>query len=209
VIHQENSGVTVARKKGVEKSKGEYICFLDGDDTLPVDALLLLLDKAKLYDLDILVTAKNEIQNDDVSLFENTVTGLISREQYIEASLLGKCAIGASGSLIKKKLFAPDIFEIHRKITNNEDLIMNLRLGLRAEKIGIFNDIITYNYMHHDGSASSKGMGYGAWLKLFACCDEIVARIPDNARLKKVLLRFKLRRVKKAVSMRMKQHNHK
>jgi hypothetical protein len=98
-------------------------------------------------------------------------------------------------------LFGPDIFAIDRKITDNEDMIMNLRLGLHAEKIGIFNDIITYNYMKHDGSASSKSMGYGAWLKLFAYCDEIIARIPDNAELKKALLRFKLRRLKKALNL--------
>jgi glycosyltransferase involved in cell wall biosynthesis len=119
VVHQENSGVTIARKKGVEKSKGEYICFVDGDDTLPVDALLLLLDKARLYDLDILVTAKYIIQNNTAFLGENAVTGLVSLELYIEASLLGKCAIGPHGSLIKKKLFGPDIFAIDRNITDN------------------------------------------------------------------------------------------
>ena len=32
VIHQNNSGVVMARKKGVELARGKYISFVDGDD---------------------------------------------------------------------------------------------------------------------------------------------------------------------------------
>ena len=46
VIHTENGGVTAARRKGVEHAAGEYIMFVDGDDTLSEDCVEQLLNKA-------------------------------------------------------------------------------------------------------------------------------------------------------------------
>lgn len=39
VIHNENGGVSAARNTGIEKSKGDFICFLDSDDLLNKKAL--------------------------------------------------------------------------------------------------------------------------------------------------------------------------
>jgi glycosyltransferase involved in cell wall biosynthesis len=200
VIHQKNSGVTGARKAGVEKARGTYICFLDGDDMLPPGALSLLFDRAASYDLDILISAKTRIINNKRHICENEITGIIPREKYFEATLLGQCAIGPCGRLTKRKLFGPETFDIPRIITNNEDLVMNLRLGLGAEKIGVFNDLVTYDYCIRKNSASSKLMGYELWSKLFGYCDEVIHTLPRNEALENAFVRFKLRRMGEAAA---------
>lgn len=52
-IHQENSGVSSARNKGIENSSGEYILFLDSDDRLTTDCIEVLLNGFNEGNVDI------------------------------------------------------------------------------------------------------------------------------------------------------------
>ena len=53
VIHQKNAGLSVARNNGFELSKGNYICFLDSDDWYSENALEVMVDIVKNYDVEI------------------------------------------------------------------------------------------------------------------------------------------------------------
>ena len=44
VIHQKNAGLGAARNAGLDVCSGEYIAFVDSDDTLPEDALEQLIN---------------------------------------------------------------------------------------------------------------------------------------------------------------------
>jgi glycosyltransferase involved in cell wall biosynthesis len=56
VFHQVNAGVSVARNKGIDLAKGDYIWFVDGDDLVAKNALNKLHDLLKEYnyELDVL-----------------------------------------------------------------------------------------------------------------------------------------------------------
>lgn len=53
IISQENQGVSIARNKGLEAAQGDYICFVDSDDTLAPGGLGYLFSHfdVKSYDL--------------------------------------------------------------------------------------------------------------------------------------------------------------
>lgn len=142
-----NGGVSAARKRGVEKSNGTWITFVDADDLLPRDALFVL-SKQIGSGADVIVGNAefwdNSFQTKKVNPVKVPYEMLLSM-MYLKR-LLGEQIICAPwGKLFKKSLFVETIFDLPRSIVNGEDLIMNLRLGVVAAKIVCIPDIV-YDY---------------------------------------------------------------
>src|SRR5699024_1126309 len=55
LIRQKNKGLSGARNRGVDVSKGKYILFLDSDDWLESNAIELLVNKAIMENSDIIM----------------------------------------------------------------------------------------------------------------------------------------------------------
>ena len=53
VINQENKGLVLTREVGIKLSTGEYITFVDGDDTIKNDMYERLINNLLKYDADI------------------------------------------------------------------------------------------------------------------------------------------------------------
>ena len=63
LLNQKNSGAGVARNKGVELAKGEYIQFLDSDDYFEPDLLEKMLNKAISFNSDIVVCSYKKVDD--------------------------------------------------------------------------------------------------------------------------------------------------
>jgi glycosyltransferase involved in cell wall biosynthesis len=60
VISQSNQGVSAARNSGIVRAQGDYIAFMDVDDTLAPDFLEQLLSAAKNYDCEVVFSGFQE-----------------------------------------------------------------------------------------------------------------------------------------------------
>ncbi len=154
VIHQENTGVVAARETGIRHATGDYVTFVDGDDTIEPDMYERLLANAIQYDADIshcgisfdFPDGHTEAHyGTGAVLVQDTVEGLreLLSGERVEPTLCNK--------LYARHLFAdycPDV-----SLRNNEDLLRNFTLFGRANR-SVFEDFCGYHYFQRPGSAS-------------------------------------------------------
>lgn len=122
VFHQENGGVTSARRLGVEMAKGEWVSFVDADDELYVDALDVFCKNINEPDVDIICT-------------DLKFKGLISGDEYVKKTLCGLLYNRVWGNLYRRSLLTDWVFDIPRKIYVGEDALMNIRIGLSMSSL--------------------------------------------------------------------------
>ena len=69
VVHQANSGVSVARNRGIEMAKGEWIMFIDSDDDVEPEMLSMMYATITSYpSLDLIIGGYNTLiwSNDEI-----------------------------------------------------------------------------------------------------------------------------------------------
>lgn len=151
VFHQQNSGVTRARAKGVELAKGSWIFFVDSDDILPNTSIENLISKANECDI---IIGQVEFTGPYKWPYKK-LNILLQSNKYISKLLTKKIHGGPNSRLIRKDLFNFFIFDIPPKIICGEDFLMNLRLGRNAKNIRVISDIV-YKYIYRENSAMSN-----------------------------------------------------
>lgn len=144
-VHKVNGGVTDARKTGWELSRGDWIFFVDGDDTLPEDSLTKLYDRTKNVDADI-IEGHHEIRRN--------LPDIHSVDDYRKCLLRGVDVVGVAvwGKLFRREILTSWCFEIPREIVRGEDWIMNIRVAFLTKKTPVLISDKIYNYRENDMS---------------------------------------------------------
>ena len=118
VIHQENSGLSGARNRGIKEANGEYICFVDSDDMIKPKFLEELYEGIKLgnsefslCDIESGKLCENSYKiNETVKLGREMCKKWLSDPDSREYVLM----VVAWNKLFSKKLFADFLFESGR-----------------------------------------------------------------------------------------------
>lgn len=165
VIHQINAGVTAARRRGVEEAKGDWICFVDGDDILPQNAFCDLYGHTS--DVDIVIGRIHLVDINGRILQRNCQEErCLDFVNYLKALLEHKVPLSPVGRIFRKSLFDPSILDLPPTIRRGEDYIMNVRLAIKSEKIRII-DRHVYDYIQYSDSCLHRFRNTWEYEKLF------------------------------------------
>ncbi|WP_407378862.1 glycosyltransferase family 2 protein [Methanobrevibacter sp.] len=147
IIHQENSGVSVARNRGIEEACGEYIVFVDGDDYILTNHLSELYNPD--YDFSLIQMIKNEGQN----VSSPHVYGVeeISAKDFIKLELEMKVPFNFVQLSYKRDIIKNHGLRFREDISYGEDSDFALRALIYGDTIKI-SDEITYYYLQHQES---------------------------------------------------------
>ncbi len=156
VIHIPNGGVSAARNRGIEMAQGRYIAFVDADDALEEDGLLLLYQAA--------VRAGAQITSANHTLFEVEK----NRRVPVEIEPVVQLPLEIVKEIIHmhrvynniwNKLYERELFDGGLRLDENvrigEDALLNLQLYLRARKV-VHLPETTYVYRVHSRSAMAN-----------------------------------------------------
>ncbi|MGX7112352.1 glycosyltransferase family 2 protein [Gemella cuniculi] len=155
VYHKENGGLSDARNFGVEKSRGEFITFLDPDDYLESYALEFMVNIQKKYNVDIVTTEikptdkyneyskRNQLESD-----YKKVIVLSNKKALIEMFYDKKATVSACGKLYKREIVLNERFPSGKIY---EDLYI-ISTHLKDTVDICVSELKVYNYYKRQGS---------------------------------------------------------
>lgn len=165
VYHKTNGGLVSARKFGIEKAKGSYIAFVDGDDYVDEDMYDILLATILETNADFVTSGYKDVtngrvsKNENVNSFECVVKTDFDRCNLIDASFFGRRRDRLIKPSIWSKLFKFEFIKecysyVPDKQDYGEDLICLYCCLLKCHKV-VSISTSSYNYTVRKGSLSN------------------------------------------------------
>ena len=159
VFHQKNAGVSCARNRGIAESEGEYILFVDSDDTIEKEMVETLLQAVQREEADCAFCGLiHDFPDHSRNFPERPVQKVTDGRGAIREILINQIATaGPVCKMFHRSLLTPDgengIFP--SDLTIGEDAMAMINTLLKAERVA-FDTKPLYHYNHRDDSLMSS-----------------------------------------------------
>lgn len=164
VFHQENRGIGGAKNSGLDYAKGEYILFVDSDDTIPENHLPVLKNAIEVNKADLAIGSLTFVPGPTVKHRDC----IWNNHQLMEQMLYRNGIRDVSVS----KLYKRELFDAVRFTENifGEDFEIFYRLFSQVRTATI-TDKTTYYYYQYGSSISNSGFSEKRFKRIEVCED--------------------------------------
>ena len=145
VINKQNGGLSDARNYGLKIATGEYICFVDGDDTIDLSYIQILYDSINKYKVDLVACNfyQNNIETGKLEYpkrFSDRVL-CVDSNKYMELVYNNTYLATACIKMGKRKIYENIFFPVGKK---HEDSFVIIDVIMNCDKIGIIPDCLYF-----------------------------------------------------------------
>lgn len=154
VIHQENAGVAAARNAGVQSFTGEFVMFVDSDDTIALNAVQVLYNRLITDGSDLAIAKHVVVQPDGAIIDAGKQTcwmknAYLTREQCLRLLAENKhFAHALWAKMYRKEVMTGICFP---ELTSGEDAWVFPQYISKCESVSIEETVI-YHYWNRAGS---------------------------------------------------------
>lgn len=176
VIHKPNGGVSSARNSGLEIASGDYICFVDSDDTLPENGLHILMKSIEQRNVEVVFGAFQFQYGDRLlphasRLSEGKYQFKDVLKNFIDDGTLSGFLLGSTcAALYKREIILKNHLRFVEGLKNNEDGLFNFELALFANSFAVINTPV-YNYRQDNAPSKPNRMNENFGEKVFDILD--------------------------------------
>ena len=159
VLHMPNSGVSAARNRALELATGRYIAFVDADDALEENGLMMLFQHAVRTGAQIVSANHTVFDMEKSQRVRVEIEPVVQQSSEIVKEIIHMHRIYNN---LWNKLYASELLSglrLDERVRIGEDALLNLQVFKRARRVSHLSEC-TYVYRVHSTSAMARIQGY-------------------------------------------------
>ena len=179
-VNQKNIGVSETRNKGIQLSKGEYITFMDSDDTVEPEYIEKLIEEVLKNEFDIVACGYTDISKYGIVKLNDFYINntILSKDEFIKRILNG---VGGTvwGKIFRRNIIIENNIKMKQNIYMCEDMIFVLEYAMKCNKYGAINEkLYNYNRLNENSISAMVNMQY--YNNLIVVISEIQKILEEN-----------------------------